>query len=165
MNDECELKRKHAFEFQSRYTGYYDRNCGICVLNNFASNDELKSNDDNSNNINQDKKYDIILFGSGYGLDNNFNFVSSLQWLSLTINNQNRLYNYDISIDNEKTNQFQDTFVDQNIFAYRRYNSFGYTTWKNFLILFGGRVHGKPIDSIFYFDFFEMKWHKSFKVL
>ena len=107
---------------------------------------------------NQGETYDVILFGSGrYGT----NFLSSLEWLSLKIVNNK---SYVISIDNDKTTQFQNTFVDKKIIE-NGCHSFGHAKWKHYLILFGGLVGGRDIDSIFYFDFFEMKWHKSLKVL
>ena len=167
VNDECELSCKQSFKFGDDYNEYCNGICGIYVSNEnddiFMYN-EVKSNDDNSNDMNLEEKCNIILFGSyGYG----GKFISSLQWLSLKIQNNENDDNgrsYNISIDYEKTKQFQNTFVDKT-FANRRYNSFGYTKWKHYLILFGGQVDYEPIDSIFYFDFDDMKWHKSAKVL
>ena len=73
-----------------------------------------------------------------------------------------------ICIDEKQTKQFQNIFMDKNIFAHTEYQSFGYTKWKHYLLFFGGeirseRIH-KSIDSIFYFDVLQMKWHKSLKV-
>ena len=64
----------------------------------------------------------------------------------------------------EKTKQLQNTFVDKT-FKDCEYCAFGYTKWKHYLILFGGLLQSTVIDSIFYFDFLEMRWHKSLKVL
>ena len=161
VDDKCELTTKQSFDFGEKFDANYDRDCGMCVLSSMSeskSDNEFKSNDMNAN----EETYDIILFGVA---DLKTNFLSSLQWLSLKIVN-NR--SYIISIENEKTKQFQNTFVDQKIVENGRYYSFGYTKWKHYLILFGGLVdygETKIIDSIFYFDFFEMKWHKSLKVL
>ena len=168
--DKCELEQKRFFVLELDYFVNYDGNCGICILDIGKSNhksgdaftsNELKLRNDNLNDIDQDPKYNIILFGTSYS----GTFMSSLQWLSLEFVNNNDTRLYDISIDEDKTTQFQNTVVDQNIFASCRYNSFGYTKWKHYLILFGGYVDTKSINSIFYFDFFEMKWYKSLRVL
>ena len=74
---------------------------------------------------------------------------SSLQWLSLKMENNG---SYIISIDNDKTKQFQNTFVEKE-------------DWKKYIPLFRIYQMETVFDSKFYFDFFEMKWHKSLKVL
>ena len=170
-DDECDLKCKHTFKFANDVDVKYDIHCGVCVLNNDAiMENEFKhmSNDENSNQLNQSEheKYSILLFGSGYH-DSHINFLSSLQWLSLHIMNDNN-NSCIVCIDEEQTKQFQNIFIDKNIFAHTEYRSFGYTKWKHYLLFFGGeirseRIH-KSIDSIFYFDFLQMKWHKSLKV-
>ena len=180
VDDKCKLKQKQSFDFQTK-DFYYDGECGICVFNSLSLNDEsdlfmsneVISNNDNlcDMNSNQDKKYSIILFGrdsfEGYDVGDG-NFASSLQWLSLNIANNNNHHNsYSISIDHEKTKQFQNTFVDKDILGRDGYCSFGYTKWKRYLILFGGRVSQQHdfVDSIFYFDLVGMKWYKSLQVL
>ena len=161
VDDKCELTLKQSFEFGDEYNVYYSGDdCGMCVFDSMSerkSENEFKSKDNMSNDINSDghvQSYDIILFGHYYK-----KFVSSLFWLSLKISNNK---SYTISIDNDKTKKFQNTFVDNEI----GYNRFGYTKWKHYLILFGGDIHGVgSTDSIFYFDFFQMKWYQSIKVL
>ena len=161
---------KQSFDFGYKYNVCYHDDCGMCVLSNmseYTSDNQFISNDDILNDINPDEEtYDIILFGSGRY---ETSFLPSLEWLSLKIAN-NR--SYIISIDNDKTKRLQNTFVDKNIIGNARYYSFGYTKWKNYLMLFGGITddgysenNWKAIDSIFYFDFFQMKWYKSLKVL
>ena len=162
VDDKCELTIKQSFKFGDEYNVYYRGNrCGMCVFPSISeskSDNKFKSDDNISNNINSDgHTYDIILFGSGYG---HKRFKSSLLWLSLKISNNK---SYTILIDNDKTKQFQNTFVNEEI---GDYGGFGYTKWEHYLILFGGgRGHSTKIDSIFYFDFVEMKWYNSFKVL
>ena len=181
-DDECEWNHKKTFRFRDENV-YYNVSCGICVLESqnghvhkTLEEKEFKSNVDDpddieiSSNINYNhtKKYHIILFGNGFDdVDKDHNFVSSLQWLSLDIvRDDDNNISYNISIDNEKTKQFQNTFVDlDNEFGNGKYHSFGYLKWKHYLILFGGSVKIRKIDSIFYFNFHEMKWYKSFKVL
>ena len=164
VDDECELTAKQSFHFGNDvvYIGW----CGMCVSssmseckcdNEFIPN-EFKSNDDISNHKKPDEEaYDIILFGSVAERS----FLSSLQWLSLKIVNNK---SYVISIDNDKTKQFQNTDKARYRFENKMYRAFGYTKWKHYLILFGGLIGDAAIDSIFYFDFYEMKWHKSEKV-
>ena len=168
IDDECELKHNQTFEFVNNTNVDYNRDCGVCVLKNLSQNKsnaiiehEIKSNNDY-------ETYDILLFGC-VG-DKHNNFLSSLQWLSLHIVNDKN-DSYVISIDNDKTKQFQNTLFYQDVFECAQYNSFGYIKWKHYLILFGGLVrgrhegHGRAIHSIFYFDFVQMQWHESFKVL
>ena len=172
VGDECELKQTQTFEIGDAYTNLdYNGNCGMCIVNSLSENasdlfmsNEVKSENDNLNgNMNEDETCNIVLFGNSRCDD----FASSLQWLSLrAVNNVNNDSSYDISIDTKKTKQFQKTFIDQNTIGNREYHSFGYLKWKHFLILFGGRIGNQDvIDSIFYFDFFQMKWYKSLKVM
>ena len=177
------MKCKTAFQFRDEDHVYYNEFCGICVIDNLPQNNgnvfmdnDFKSNNDNSNGVyciyvNQEEQYDIILFGNGSNIyddddDVEFdkNFISSLQWLSLRIVNNNQYVSHVVEIDHYKTSQFQNTFIDQT-FKHHNYSKFGYTKWKHYLILFGGSVDDATIDSIFYFDFIQMKWHKSVKVL
>ena len=137
---------------------------------------EFKSNSDDPDPdgvycvyMDQDETYDILLFGNGRNIYeddqySNRNFITSLQWLSLQIVNNNNRISYVIAIDEYKTHQFQNTFVDET-FKSCFYCKFGFIKWKHYLILFGGSVNDKPIDSIFYFDLSQMEWHKSAKVL
>ena len=171
-DDGCELSNKQTFEFADASLGY-DSTCGICILDDLS---EYKKNDDVQDEFksetHHDERYHILVFGNGYpkNINRKSNFVSSLQWLSLEIMNKNNNDNNDsishiFAIDVEKTKHFQNTFVDKT-FAVCEYREFGYIKWKDYLILFGGRVSGgKSIDSIFYFDCFEMKWYQSLKVL
>ena len=156
------MRIKQSVSLGKEYNVDYGRSyCGmLCEFGNmseYKSDNEFKSNDNISNDINSDgQTYDLILFGSYY---KRCKFVSSLLWLSLRISNHE---SYTILVDNDKTKQFQNTFVDKEIGFYGR---FGYAKWKHYLILFGGRINSCETDSIFYFDFFEMKWYKSYKVL
>ena len=176
-DDKCALTAKQIFNFGKKYDredpmqlplaigqNYNGYNCGMCVLSNMSeynSESEFKLNDDISNDLDHlEEEYDIILFG-GFG-----SFLSSLKWFSLKIVNNE---SYIISMDNDKTKQLQNTFVDETTNGNHKYDSFGYTKWKRYLILFGGRMDSgsnnvEAIDSIFYFDIFEMKWHKSLQV-
>ena len=164
VNDTCELTLKQSFSFGDEHDVRYKRSaCGMCVfrsMSQYKSDNEFKSNDNISNGINSDgQAYDIILFGNGNFDIGHGTFVSSLEWLSLKISNDK---SYTMLVDHEKTRQFQNTFGDKDL----NYRNFGYTKWKHYLILCGGMAdNAGAIDSIFYFDFFEMKWYKSFQVL
>lgn len=137
-DDKYQLKLIQTFDLAPKNVNY-NADCGICVVPNKS-----------------DTKYDIILFGNNsYG----GNFASSLQWLSLNTTNNS------ISIKNDKTKQFQKAFADAKFEINGRYRSFGYTKWRHYLILFGGIVNDKTIDSVFYCDLPRMKWYKSLKVL
>ena len=165
---ECELNRKGLFEFGDYFAENsgekYNSSCGICVIS-----------DEKNKSYARCKKHNLILFGSHEGA-----FVLSLQWLSLTVSNvgndndnnndtNNSSRSYHISVDEEMTKEFQHTLRDRDtdldIATYYRYNSFGYTKWKHYIILFGGLLEKKSSDSIFYFDLLKMTWHKSLKVL
>ena len=98
-------------------------------------------------------KKEIVLFGSFSS-----NFESSLVWLSVLGNNYEK-----IQVNKEKTEIFS-IFVDKNI-ANTQFHDFGYTIYKNYLIIFGGdstkdSKHNE-IDDIFYFDFTLNRWFQS----
>ena len=163
---------EHQQTFNLKHYGInckYDCFCGICHTEldekiNYNSNVPITSEDEKENKIimfdnnngSRYRKYEIVLFGNG-GLGNP-NFRSSLQWLSLYIDNINN--EYYIEIDTMKTNIFQNTFVDDSFTS--GYNGFGYTKWKHYLILFGGWIFGETeTNVILCFDFYEMKWFRS----
>ena len=162
--DTFELQHKETFNLGSNVK-YYGDCSGICLFNdNDNDNDdyEFKISNDESIVMNkqQQRKYQIVLFGGYKSIDN-------YKWLSLTINNINNNNQFIFQIDKNKTDKFQNTLHDKIKNNDYRYYSFGYTKWKHYLILFGGRVGGSinaEVNLIFYFNFIEMKWYKSKEV-
>lgn len=171
VNDILHLKHKQTLDFQRENVkgSHYDNDdSGMCVLGYVSENtndhDTYIDSEFKSDRLVDDiqKAYNILIFGNQH-----HDFVSSLKWLSLRIVNNNNVISYNISIDIERTKQFQQTYldIDRQILPTSTYYSFGYTKWKHYLILFGGFVpRVGEIDSIFYFDLLEMKWHKSITV-
>ena len=158
------LEHKKAFDFEvdgHNELYYSSESSAMCVFkSDISSNDDINNHDvtigseqQQQQHGEQQEKYEVLLFGGGSS--------RYCQWLSLYIDRNN--LGFIIKIDKNKTDEFQNIDVDAIEYGY---TSFGYTKWKHYLFLFGGKVgiDSHPTHLIFYFDFIQMKWNQSLKV-